>query len=462
MEVEHWLTLGGTLLLIMSLANSYFARLPFSSAMIYIFIGVALSPFWFGLITLNVISDARWLEHVAEVVVLISLFTSGLKLNMGSNAVLNIRRWNPTVRLAVLSMLLTVVLVSAAGVLLLGLSIGAAILLGGILAPTDPVLASEVQVTDPSDRDQLRFALTGEGGLNDGTAFPIVMLGLGLMGLHEIGSFGWRWLVVDVIWAVVAGVAIGIALGTGLGKLVLHLRQAHQHAIGFDNFLALGIIAAAYGIALMANAYGFLAVFAAGVALRRLENIRTAVDTALADKNAITVDGKDSAVVDTINHPAMPDTAVKDQLATDAIHAPAYMAHAVLSFNEQIERLGEVIIVIVIGILLWSVSWRDVSWVFIGLLFLLFRPVAVTVGLIGVSMSRTRKSLIGWFGIRGVGSIFYLTYALNHNVPLDVAEVLVTTTLSVVFASIILHGVSVTGLMNRYQKRVEAKRIDKS
>jgi len=486
MEAEHWLALGGVLLLIMSLANSWFARLPFSSAMLYLLIGMAFSPLWLGVITLNAVADAQWLEHVAELVVLISLFTSGLKLNMGSNAALNRRRWHPTVRLAVVSMLFTVALVSVAGVLLLGLSVGAAILLGGILAPTDPVLASEVQVIEPNDRDQLRFALTGEGGLNDGTAFPVVMLGLGLMGLHEIGSYGWRWVVIDVAWAGAVGIAIGIAMGTGIGQLVLHLRQTHKHAFGFDNFLALGIIAAAYGIALMADAYGFLAVFAAGVALRRVEHIETALTTALdtssktspntalnaasdtasttplADKSAIASIANDNLTIEGMNQAAIPSNAGNDALATDAILAPAYMAHAVLSFNEQLERLGEVIIVIVIGILLWSVNWRDVSWLFIGLLFLLLRPFAVTVGLIGIRMSHTQKNLIGWFGIRGVGSIFYLMYALNHNVPSDVAEVLVTTTLSVVAASIVLHGVSVTGLMNRYQKRIDAKRIAKS
>ena len=128
---------------------------------------------------------------------LLSLFTSGLKMSVG----LRDRRWFPPLRLALLSMLATVALITAAGVWLLGLPLGAAVLLGGILAPTDPVLATEVQVDNPADRDQLRFALTGEGGLNDGTAFPVVMLGLGLLGAHEIGTLGWRWLAIDVLWA---------------------------------------------------------------------------------------------------------------------------------------------------------------------------------------------------------------------------------------------------------------------
>lgn len=161
---------------------------------------------------------------------LLSLFTSGMKMRLG----LHDRRWFPPPRLALGSMVATVVLITAAGVWLLGLPLGVAVLLGGILAPTDPVLATEVQVDNATDRDQLRFALTGEGGLNDGTAFPVVMLGLGLLGVHDLGALGWRWMVEDVLWATSAGIAIGAVLGTGLGRLVLHLRHRHRHheAIG--------------------------------------------------------------------------------------------------------------------------------------------------------------------------------------------------------------------------------------
>jgi sodium/hydrogen antiporter len=386
MEAGVWFALGGALLLAMSLGSSYISRLPFSSAMLYLAIGAALSPLWLAVTALNADEHSTALERLAEIVVLISLFTSGLKLSPG----LRDRRWMPSLRLAVASMLITVALVAVVGVTLLGLSLGAAILLGGILAPTDPVLASEVQVTEPNDRDQLRFALTAEGGLNDGTAFPIVMLGLGLMGLHEIGAIGWRWLAIDVLWAVTAGVVIGAALGTGVGKLVLYIRRTHKGAIGLDNFLAVGLIAATYGAALMLHAYGFLAVFAAGAALRRVEQIQTAA-SALAPpavpKIATPENGNDAS----ISHPGIPDSAHKEELATDSRHASAYMAHAVLSFNEQMERIGEVIVVIVIGMLLWSVDWGDVSWIFVGLMFFVFRPIAVALGLAGSRMSKIRS-----------------------------------------------------------------------
>ena len=206
------------------------------------------------------------LERLTEVVVLISLFTAGLKLSHG----LRDRRWLLPLRLATTSMLVTVGGITLAGWGLLGLPLGAAVLLGGMLAPTDPVLASDVQVQNPGDRDQLRFALTGEGGLNDGTAFPLVMLGLGLLGLHDLGPFGWRWFTIDLLWAVAAGIAIGAALGLRHRPARAVPAPRAQGSGGLDDFIALGLIALAYGVALLLHAYGFLAVFAAGVALRNL------------------------------------------------------------------------------------------------------------------------------------------------------------------------------------------------
>src|SRR6187200_3006830 len=266
MEIAAWSAVVGLLLIVMALGDSLLARLPLSTSMLYIGVGAVVSPLWLGWTTVSAQAQTRTLEQLAEIVVLLSLFGSGLKMSAG----LRDGRWLLPLRLAIVSMLVTVALVAGVGVLALGLPLGAAILLGGILAPTDPVLASDVQVADAGDRDRLRFALTGEAGLNDGSAFPLVMLGLGLLGLHDIGSFGWRWLAVDVLWAVSGGIVIGAVLGTAVGQLVLYLRRTHKEAVGLDNFLALGLVGLAYGAAGLAHAYGFLAVFAAGVALRRL------------------------------------------------------------------------------------------------------------------------------------------------------------------------------------------------
>jgi NhaP-type Na+/H+ or K+/H+ antiporter len=358
-------------------------------------------------------------------------------------------------------MLVTVALIAGAGVAWLGLPLGAAILLGGILAPTDPVLASDVQVAEPSDRDRLRFALTGEAGLNDGTAFPFVLLGLGLLGLHDLGPTLWRWLAIDVLWGVGVGIGVGAMLGTLVGRFVLYLRRTHKEAVGLDNFLALGLIGLAYGLASLAHGYGFLAVFAAGVALRRIEQRASAGAGSTAEPPASPAKAqarrRRSADVAAKAH-ADPDASLAEQAATDPQHAPAYMAHAMLSFNEQIERIAEVVAVIAVGTLLWAVEWQRVSWPFVALLLLVIRPVSVLVGLARSKTSPSQRGLIGWFGIRGIGSLFYLAYAMNHGLAADAAATLVALVLSVVVVSILVHGISVTPLMNFYERRKPAPR----
>jgi NhaP-type Na+/H+ or K+/H+ antiporter len=332
-------------------------------------------------------------------------------------------------------MTLTVGLIALAGHFLLDLPIGAAILLGAVLAPTDPVLASDVQVEDAGDRDRLRFGLTGEAGLNDGTAFPFVMLGLGLLGLHPLGEGGWRWLAVDVVWAIVGGLVIGYLCGLAVGRLVVFLRREHKEAVGLDEFLTLGLIALSYGVALFAHSYGFLAVFAAGLALRRTERAAVGEDAPLDVKAAAAAEGGE------------------EEIATDPEHAPTYMTNAVLSFNEQLERIGEVALVLLVGGLLTkSLLPREALW-FVPLLFLVIRPVSVGFGLFGARMSRAQRRLTSWFGIRGIGSIYYLMFAVTHGLPEPLARPLIGITLTTIAASIVVHGISVTPLMNRYAVR---------
>jgi NhaP-type Na+/H+ or K+/H+ antiporter len=183
-----WFVIAGVLLISMALTASLLRRAPLTASMFYLAAGAVLGPSGAGLLRLDAVEDASLLELLTEVVVIISLFTAGLKLRLP----LTDRRWRAPVLLATLAMVLTVGSVAAVGVAVLGLSMGAAVLLGALLAPTDPVLASDVQVSDEHDAERVRFGLTGEAGLNDGTAFPFVMLGLGLMGAHELGAYGWR------------------------------------------------------------------------------------------------------------------------------------------------------------------------------------------------------------------------------------------------------------------------------
>ena len=451
MEIAWWSAVAGLLLLVMALSDSLLARLPLSTSMLYLAVGAALSPLWLDWLHIAPTTHARVLERIAEVVVLLSLFGSGLKMSLG----LSDGRWLLPLRLAVVSMIVTVALIAAAGMAWLGLPLGAAILLGGILAPTDPVLASDVQVAEASDRDRLRFALTGEAGLNDGTAFPFVLLGLGLLGLHDLGSSLWRWLVVDVLWGVGAGIVIGAAFGTLVGRLVLYLRRTHKEAVGLDNFLALGLIGVSYGVASIAHAYGFLAVFAAGVALRRIEQRASAAVGAGAGGSArerkAEARAERSAEVAAEAH-ADPDLSHAEKVATDPKHAPAFMAHAMLSFNEQIERIAEVIAVVAVGALLWAVEWRHASWVFVAVLLLAVRPISVLIGLARSKTSASQRGLIGWFGIRGIGSLYYLVYAMNHGLAADAAATLVALVLTTVVVSIVVHGISVTPLMAFYER----------
>ena len=187
MNFELGCLLLGFLLVVVAAVASFVRRLPMTETMLYLVAGALLGPLGMGLYSLDALASAPFLERLAEGAVLISLFTTGLKLRLP----LSDSRWWMPLRLAFISMALTVGFVTVAGVAWFGLPLGAAVLLGAILAPTDPVLASEVQVADVHDRNRLRFSLSGEAGLNDGTAFPFVMLGLGLLGLHELGAGGW-------------------------------------------------------------------------------------------------------------------------------------------------------------------------------------------------------------------------------------------------------------------------------
>ena len=437
-NVAAWALIIGALLVAMALSGSALRHLPLSTAMFYLPVGYAIGPAGLGLVHVNLRNDAPLLEHLTEAVVVVSLFSAGLKLSVA----LDDRTWLLPLRLASGSMLVTVLLLALLG-LAMGLPLGAAVLLGAILAPTDPVLASDVQVSDPHDRSRLRVALTGEGGLNDGTAFPFVMLGLGLMQLHPLGDFGLRWLLLDVLWAVAGGLALGAALGTLMGRLVLHLRLRYQQALGYDNFLALGLIALAYGLAVLLLTYGFLAVFAAGVALRRVE--RQASRAAGHGRAP-----PDAAVEQAL---AMPAPAVEaDKVATHPEHAPAFLAHALLGSSEQIERIGEVAAVVLVGVLVSGVDWSLVPWWFVPALFLAVRPLSVALGLAGARTVRPQRLLIGWFGIRGIGSLYYLGYALNHGLDAQLAPSFIALTLAAVVASIVAHGVSVTPLMARYER----------
>ena len=426
-----WSLLAGLLLTSMALSGTSVRRLPVTAAMFYLLAGYALGPSASGYLLPDPLLYSILLERIAELAVLISLFAVGLKLGLPFRD----RGWRLPARLAVVSMTVTVALLAGLAIALLDLSLGAAVLLGAILAPTDPVLASDVQVAAVGDRDRLRFSLTGEGGLNDGAAFPFVMLGLGLLGLNDLGPHAWHWLLKDVLWATAGGLAIGGLLGALIGRLVVYLRSRHQESVGRDEFLALGLIALTYGAAVLCHTAGFLAVFAAGLALQRVkERPAAGVSTSAAEAGLQSAEAHEA-------------------LATDGAHASAFMKQEVRGFNEQLERLAEVLVVLLVGAMLAYIHLPAKAGWFIALLFLVVRPVSVSLGLIGARVSGDQRLLISWFGIRGIGSIYYLMFAINQGLARPLAEQIIALTLGVVAVSIVVHGVSVTPLMGFYARR---------
>jgi NhaP-type Na+/H+ or K+/H+ antiporter len=424
--MEHataWFLVAGLLLILMGLVGSVIDRLPLSTGLLYLAIGYGLGPAGLGMLRIDPVRDAPVLERVFEIAVLMSLFTLGLKLRLPLTDPL----WRIPLRLATLSMLVTIAGVAACAVALFGLPPAAAVLLAAILAPTDPVLASDVQIKKLDDRDRVRFGVTAEGGMNDGTAFPFVFLGLGLLGLRETGPWLLHWAALDLLWAVGGGLAIGAACGLVVGRLVVFLRRAVHEPIGLEEFLILGLVALSYGAALAAQTLGFLAVLAAGLAVRGIERGKTERATG--------------------TH------AAADRTVRASARAAREVAHGLLSFNERFERIAELVAVLLLGALMSAGHFDPHALWLALLLFVVVRPVSVLIGLVGVPVPRRQRRFMGWFGIRGVGSLYYLVFAANHGVDAPLVERLTTIVLTVVAASIVVHGISATPLMERYRRR---------
>jgi NhaP-type Na+/H+ or K+/H+ antiporter len=435
MSEALWFVLVGGLLLARGLTASLLRRLPVTPAIIYLAVGLLVGPTALNLFHFNPLRESALLEVLTEVAVLISLFSAGVKMP----APISFARWRAPILLASVSMAVSVGLVAAFAYYLLGLSLGAAVLLGAILAPTDPVLATDVQTRHPGDRDQLRFTLTCEAGMNDGSTFPFVMLGLGLLGLHELGDFGLRWALVDVLWATAAGVAIGVVSGVALAHAGWKLRGHPPRHELMDDFLGLGMIGVVYGLSVLVDAWGFLAVFFGAVALRQTE-------LKLAGAAA---DEPDHLRTD---H----DISEAENALPDSDPAPTVSGGSLI-FKEHLERLSELMLVLLIGGTLFLDSW---SWRAVGLalfLFVVARPVSVFIGLLGTRTSWPIRGMAGWFGVRGIGSLYYLMYAIQHGLPEDLALDLIGLTLIAVTLSILIHGISVKPLMNRFSRHRERR-----
>ena len=218
----------------------------FSASIIYLGLGAmaAVVIQLAGVDWIDPLADESLIERLTELAVIIALFGTGLKLDRP----LNRESWGGVARLLVFAMPLTIGAVALFGTQVMGLSLGAAIVLGAMLAPTDPVLAGDIGVGPPGDEDEHEpnFSITGEAGLNDGLALPFLFLGLFVA---DEGGSGWlgEWLLADVLYAIGVAVAIGIAIGYGTGALAVRLRDRRLLAKAFDPWLAIPTVLLIYG-----------------------------------------------------------------------------------------------------------------------------------------------------------------------------------------------------------------------
>ncbi|MEA5450755.1 sodium:proton antiporter [Leptolyngbya sp. CCNP1308] len=392
----------GLLLLAVTLGSGWIGRLPFSYALIYLIVGIILSPYGLNLVRAR--PDTAFLERLTEFVVLISLFSCGLKMNRPLKA----WAWNSTIRLIGFLMPISIFAIAALGHFFLKLEWGAGILLGAILAPTDPVLASEVQLDDPQDRDELRFGLTSEGGLNDSLAFPFVYFGLHWLENNNWESWFSRWVAVDLLWAIAAGLLVGIGVAKGVCWLEHHLARKQDVDELMEDFVGLSTILLSYSLAEIVHGYGFLAVFVAGVVMF---------------SQCLTIERSASR----------------------------------LMFMERLEKLAEIGTILLLGSLLRLEPMLKFAvpglLIAVSLIFLV-RPLGAWVSTIGAPVHPATRWLFGWFGIRGVGSLYYLTYSLGHGLQGEIGELIAWVTIITVTLSVTLHGISSTPLMGWYKHHI--------
>lgn len=408
----------GALILLTAWLPMVLKEAPLSLPIVSIAIGAA--AFWFfpEVPVPHLPAKLPLVEKMTEFVVIISLMGAALKIDRK----VGWRRWITTWRLLAIAMPLTIAALWASGYALLGLSGASALLLAAALAPTDPVLASDVQVGPPKsgEEDDTRFALTSEAGLNDGLAFPFVMAAIAMsQSGGSLGSWVAHWFAVDIVWRLAAGIAIGAALGYSLGWLVFRIPNRAKLSRTGDGFVALGITVVVFGVSEAAHGYGFVSVFVAGLALRAAE---------------------------------------RDHEYHQTLH----------DFAEQLERLLMMTLLVLFGGaisaggLLNSLSVSGT--VYAGLAIFAIRPLLAWISLSGTTCPPTERAAISFFGIRGIGTIYYLAFAFQK-ASFDGSETMWSISAAIVLTSIVLHGVTVTPVMmliDRRRRRGQTAREEKA
>jgi NhaP-type Na+/H+ or K+/H+ antiporter len=399
------LTCLGLLILAVAWLPTLLRQLPLSLPIICVGFGFALFSMPGTGAEPDLLEHPHLTERLTELIVIVALMGAGLKLNRPPGW----QSWMITWRLLAITMPLSIAGIALLGWWALGLAPAAALLLGAVLAPTDPVLASDVQVGPPHDpeEDDVRFSLTSEAGLNDSLAFPFVNLAVA-MALHgtAVGSWTLEWLALDVAWKIAAGVVVGLLVGHALGLLIFRYIEHSRLPESGDNLVALGITLLAYGLTELAHGYGFLAVFIAALTLQRWE---------------------------------------RSHHSRGRLH----------EFAEQIERLLMMMLLVLFGGAVAGGLLAPLTWpgALAGLAcLLLVRPLAGLIGLAGADRPLDERAAISFFGIRGVGSFYYLAYAYNAAEFGAETEFLFAVVGFVVLVSIVLHGVTSTPTM-RYLER---------
>ncbi len=372
---------------------------PLTFAILYVALGAVLFALPLPLPPADPVRFPRIAERLAELTVLVALVSVGLRIDTRFGW----RRWSLTWRLLGITMPLTILAGLGLGLAWLGYGLATAMLLGAVLAPTDPVLASDVQVHAPGEggEDPVRFALTSEAGLNDGLAFPFVWLAI-LLALASPGEpMEWgRWLALDVLWRVLGGAVIGAVVGYALMHLIFRSERNPTLSSSSDGLTALAITLIVYGVAELCHAYGFLAVFVAALVVRQQE--------------------REHAFHSTLD-----------------------------TFAQQCEKLLMTLMLLLLGGalaggILNTLNWREV--LFALAFVLVVRPLAGWLGLIGAPLTRGERWAIAVFGVRGVGSLYYLAFAMNHAYFVDADELWAVICLVVVL-SILLHGLTARKVM---------------
>lgn len=378
-------------------AMSHEHERAFSASLIYLGLGAvaAAAIQILDLEWVEPLEDAKVLEHVAEVAMIFALFSSGLKLDRQ----LRWREWGSVVRLLAIAMPLTIAGVALFASEVIGLSLAAAVMLGAVLAPTDPVLAGDIGVGPPGDEaeHEPNFALTAEAGANDGLAAPFVLLGIFIA---EKGGAGWlgEWLLADLLYACAAGVAVGAVVGWGAAWSVRRLRDRELLAPAFDGYHAIATALVLYGAGETIGGYGFLSVFAGGLAFRRYEHGHE-------------LNGR--------------------------VHEGA----------EQVEKFMELAAILLLGSLLTGAGltapgWE--GWLLAVVLLVVIRPVSTFLSLLGSQVEGAGgRSFVAWFGVRGVGTLYYAAAVVGAGaLSGGEEELLVWTAVACVIVSIVVHGVT--------------------